>query len=122
MRRLLLVAVITATALPTLLLATAKSYDVVPYSNCVAQTTIAWSNVTQLYRNTLDSLTTVSVWVGDTLSSQLYKVEIKGSSRLCVGDFGWFARFFSVRFVVGSWSAPSDVGTLRPEAHTLAAG
>jgi hypothetical protein len=66
MRRLVLAAVIAATALPTLLSATSKSYDIVPYSNCVAQTTIAGSNVTQYYRNTLDSLVSASVWIGDT--------------------------------------------------------
>ena len=37
MRRLLLVAVIAATAMPTMLSATSKSYDVVPYSNCVGK-------------------------------------------------------------------------------------
>ena len=58
---------------------------------------------------------------GRLRSSNLVSV-LSGSSRLCVGDFGSFARFFSVRVVARSWSAPSNVSTLRPEAHTLAVG
>ena len=80
MRRLLLIAVIAATALPTLLSATSKSYDIVPYSNCVSQTNLTGTNRIQYVRNTLDSLVTASVWVGDTLSSQLYMVEIRDSA------------------------------------------
>ena len=80
MRRLLLMAVIAAIALPTSLSAASKSYDVVPYSNCVAQTTIAGTDVIQYYRNTLDSLVTVSVWIGDTFVSQPYNVVIVDSA------------------------------------------
>jgi hypothetical protein len=73
-------AVIAAIALPTSLSAASKSYDVVPYSNCVAQTTIAGTDVIQYYRNTLDSLVTVSVWIGDTFVSQPYNVVIVDSA------------------------------------------
>jgi hypothetical protein len=82
MRRLLLAAVIAATALPTLLSATTKSYDVVPYADCVAQTTLAPPNdkVTQYYRNTLDSITMVSFWVGDRGNGEAFNVEIWDSA------------------------------------------
>jgi hypothetical protein len=79
MRRLLL-AVITVIALPTLLSATAKSYDVVPYSNCVAQTTLAYTDVIQYYRNTLDSLITASVWIGDTFDTASFNIDIVDSA------------------------------------------
>ena len=80
MRRLLLLAVITVTALPTLLSATSKSYDVVPYSNCVAQTTIAYTDVIQYYRNTLDSIKMVSFWVGDKGDGEPFNVQVKDSA------------------------------------------
>ena len=82
MKRLMLVAVIAATALPTLLSAATKSYDVVPYRNCLAQTDTAWPNnkVSQYYRNTLDSLTRISVWVGDTINTDSFKVEVRDSA------------------------------------------
>jgi hypothetical protein len=58
-----------------------KAYDVVPFGNCVSEiVTVPNSGITQLYRNTLDSLVTASVWVGDTLSSQPYFVEIRDSA------------------------------------------
>ncbi len=65
MRRLLLTAVITATVLPTLISAASKCYDVVPYSNYVAQVNTANCYLTQSFRNTLDSLVTASVWIGN---------------------------------------------------------
>lgn len=82
MKRLMLVAVIAATALPTLLSAATKSYDVVPYRNCIAQTDTAWPNnrVTQYVRNTLDSLTRISFWVGDTVDTSSFKVEVRDSA------------------------------------------
>ena len=81
MRRLMLVAVMTAVALPTLLLATTKSYDVVPYKNCIAQTdSVAPNNkVSQYYRNTLDSLTAIWLWVGDTIDTGSFKIEVRDS-------------------------------------------
>jgi hypothetical protein len=81
MKRLMLVAVIAATALPAPLSAATKSYDVVPYRNCIAQTDTAWPNnrVSQYYRNTLDSLTFVWFWVGDTFQSDRFRVEIRDS-------------------------------------------
>ena len=58
-----------------------KSYDIVPYKGCVAQTGPAPYNVvTQFYRNTLDSLWKVSVWIGDTFGGGTYKVEVKDSA------------------------------------------
>ena len=80
MRRLLAVAVITVTALPTLLSATSKSYDVSPYANCVAQTTIAYTDVIQYYRNTLDSIKLVSFWVGDRGNGEPFNVQVKDSA------------------------------------------
>ncbi len=81
MKRLMLVAVIAATALATLLSAATKSYDVVPYRGCIAQTdSVAPNNkVSQYYRNTLDSLSVVSVWIGDTFTSDRFQVEIRDS-------------------------------------------
>jgi hypothetical protein len=80
MKRLLLLAVITAFVLPTLLSAASKSYDVVPYANCIAQTTISNSNVTQYYRNTLDSITMVSFWMGDRGDGAAFNVEVWDSA------------------------------------------
>ena len=81
MKRLMLVAVIAAIAVPTWLTALTKSYDVVPYADCVAQTIFAPPNskVTQFYRNTLDSLTSVSVSIGDTITDQPYAVWVYDS-------------------------------------------
>lgn len=59
---------------------TTKAYDVVPYGNCVAEiVTVPNGGVTQFCRNTLDSLTTASIWVGDTLSGQTYVVYVYDS-------------------------------------------
>jgi len=53
---------------------------VVPFGGCVAQTGAAPNNIViQYYRNTLDSLVTTSVWVGDTLTSHPYVVEVRDS-------------------------------------------
>jgi hypothetical protein len=56
-----------------------KAYDVVPFGGCVAQTTMTPNEVIQYYRNTLDSLSVVCVWIGDTLEGQPYQVVIKDS-------------------------------------------
>jgi len=63
----MLVAVMAALAVPTLLTATTKCYDVVPYKNFIAQTDTAPPNdkVSQYFRMTVDSVTEVSFWVGD---------------------------------------------------------
>jgi len=58
---------------------TSKAYDVVPYSNCVAETphnTPVW----QYYRNTLDSITQASVWIGDTIDTMWYNVDVVDSA------------------------------------------
>ena len=58
-----------------------KSYDVVPFGDCVAQIVTAPNGgITQYLRNTLDSLDTISVWVGDTLTSEAYVVEVRDSA------------------------------------------
>jgi len=57
---------------------TTKSYDIVPYKGCVAETP-RYTDVVQYYRNTLDELTRVSVWIGDTFTGGLYDVEILDS-------------------------------------------
>jgi hypothetical protein len=79
MRRLIM-AVITATVLPTLLSAASKSYDVVPYADCVAQTTIPHTDVVQYVRNTLDSLSAISVWIGDTFDTSSFNVIVVDSA------------------------------------------
>jgi len=80
MRQAALIAVLLATGFSTSTLAISKSYDVVPYGNCVAEiVTVPNGGVTQFVRNTLDSLVTASVWVGDTLSSQTYIVWVYDS-------------------------------------------
>jgi hypothetical protein len=80
MRQAALVAVLLAMGFSTSTLAISKSYDVVPYGNCVAEiVTVPNGGVTQFVRNTLDSLVTASVWVGDTLSSQPYVVYVYDS-------------------------------------------
>ncbi len=82
MKRLMLVAVIAAIAAPTWLTALTKSYDVVPYKNCIAQTDTAWPNnrVSQYYRNTLDELTRIDVWIGDTFSHSGFNVGVFDSA------------------------------------------
>ena len=60
-----------------------KSYDVVPYK-CRVGTAPGdpMHGVSQFYRNTLDSLSAVSVWIGDTFTSEPYKVEVLDSATL----------------------------------------
>jgi hypothetical protein len=59
--------------------ATTKSYDVVPYKNYIAVETLGTRGVTQYVRNTLDSLTCISFWVGDTVDTSSFKVEVRDS-------------------------------------------
>ncbi len=66
---------LTAVAFPL-----SKSYDVVPYRNCIGTQTPGYVGVSQFYRNTLDSLSAVSVWIGDTFDGGTYKVEVKDSA------------------------------------------
>ncbi len=80
MRRLFLIAVITAIVLPTLLSAASKSYDVSHYGNCVAEIVTSNGYVRQYYRNTLDSLVRISWWCGDTSGGGLYDVVVADSA------------------------------------------
>ena len=60
-----------------------KSYDVVPFGGCVAEiVTVSNNGITQYYRNTLDSLTLISWWCGDTFSGGLFDMggKIRGKS------------------------------------------
>lgn len=56
-----------------------KTYDVVPYRGCVAQTPLG-SNVTQYFRMTVDTLEVISLWVGDTVAPGIYKVVVRDSA------------------------------------------
>jgi len=93
MKRLMQMAVVIASALPTLLSATTKSYDVTPYRNCIGQTDTTPPNnkVTQYYRNTLDSITKVSVWIGDTFTGGRYSVEVKDGNTVIAGSYNVLA-------------------------------
>jgi hypothetical protein len=57
-----------------------KSYDVVPFGNCVAEIVTSNGVITQYYRNTLDSLTLISWWCGDTFSCGLFDAEVRDSA------------------------------------------
>ena len=55
-----------------------KSYDVVPYKCCIGTAPgDPLHGVTQYYRNTLDELTRVSVWVGDASDPAHFSVQVK---------------------------------------------
>jgi hypothetical protein len=58
---------------------TSKAYDVTVYSDCVAVTPPN-TPVVQHYRNTLDSLTAVSVWLGPASTTGSYQVEVYDSA------------------------------------------
>jgi len=60
--------------------ATSKSYDVVPYRDCIAVETLGTRGVTQYVRNTLDSLSAISVWIGDTFDTSSFNVEVRDSA------------------------------------------
>jgi hypothetical protein len=66
---------LTAVAFPL-----SKAYDVVPFRNYIGTQTQGAVGVTQYYRNTLDSLTRISVWVGDTVNPDSFKVEVRDSA------------------------------------------
>jgi hypothetical protein len=65
---------------PVAVFATSKAYDVVPYGDGVAIQTSGGVGVTQYYRNTLDSLTAVSVWLGPAIASGSYDVVVYDSA------------------------------------------
>jgi hypothetical protein len=59
----------------------AKAYEVTPFGNNVAEiVTSPNGGITQYYRNTLDSLTRISWWCGDTFGGGLYKVVVADSA------------------------------------------
>lgn len=55
-----------------------KMYDVVPFRNCIGTQSQGALGVSQYVRNTLDSLSRVSVWVCDS-DTHRYLVEILDS-------------------------------------------
>jgi len=69
-----LLALLVAVALPL-----SKAYDVVPYKNFIGTQPQGRVGVTQYYRNTLDDITRVSVWVGDASNPAVFDVQIKDS-------------------------------------------
>jgi hypothetical protein len=74
-RALVLLLAVVAVALPL-----SKSYDVVPYKDNIGTAPgDAAHGVSQYVRNTLDSLTFVWFWVGDTFKSDRFRVEIRDS-------------------------------------------
>ena len=80
MRQAALIAVLLASGF-SVVLATSKSYDVVPYGGSVAEiATSPNSGVAQYYRNTLDSLTRISWWCGDTFSGGLFNAVVADSA------------------------------------------
>ena len=58
---------------------TSKAYDIVPYKGCVSQAP-AYVNVSQYYRNTLDSITMISFWMGDRGNGEAFNVEVRDSA------------------------------------------
>jgi hypothetical protein len=64
-----------------------KTYEVVPCSNYIARAG-EYEPVTQYFRNTVDSLTAVWVWVGDTVDSRM----VAGSWLLVGGRVGGTAK------------------------------
>ncbi|HTW92356.1 MAG TPA: FlgD immunoglobulin-like domain containing protein [bacterium] len=79
MRQAALVAVLLASGF-SIALGISKSYDVVPFGNCVAEiAAVPNGGITQYYRNTLDSLTHISWWCGDTFSGGLFNVVVADS-------------------------------------------
>jgi len=59
-----------------------KQYEIVPYRNCISSAPGAPPyGISQSFINVVDdSLTKVSVWIGDTFTSEPYKVEVKDSA------------------------------------------
>ena len=80
MRQAVLVAVLFILG-SSLAFGISKSYDVVPFGGCVAEiVTSPNSGITQYYRNTLDSITMVSFWVGDRGNGEAFDVEVRDSA------------------------------------------
>jgi hypothetical protein len=73
-------AVVLLLAVVTVALPLSKSYDVVPYADYIG-TAPGWSQygVSQYYRNTLDSITMVSFWVGDTIDTTRFNIRVVDS-------------------------------------------
>jgi hypothetical protein len=82
-RTAVLLLAVAAVALPL-----SKSYDVVPYKNCIGTAPGgAQFGVSQYLRNTLDEITRVSVWIGDTFEGGTYSVEVKDSNTVVAGSY-----------------------------------
>jgi hypothetical protein len=79
MRQAALIAVLLALGFSAAL-GISKSYDVVPWGNCVAEIVTSNGEISQYYRNTLDSLVRISWWCGDTFSGGLFNVEVRDSA------------------------------------------
>lgn len=74
----LIAAVVLVLLGPAVVSGYTKAYDVVPFRNCVA-TAPPDAEVSQYLRNTLDSLSAVSVWIGDTVDTSSYNVDVYDS-------------------------------------------
>ncbi len=65
--------------MPALVMAATKMYDVVPYRNCVAQARPD-EEISQSFINVVDSLTVISVWVGDAGdTSKHFEIQVRDS-------------------------------------------
>ncbi len=57
--------------------AATKCYDVVPYQNCIGVQEDGEVGISQSYTNVLDSLTMVSIWVGDKGNGEAFDVLVQ---------------------------------------------
>ena len=57
-----------------------KAYSVVPYRGCIGILTSGRDGVSQYVRNTLDSITQVSFWVGDTIDTSKFNILVEDSA------------------------------------------
>jgi hypothetical protein len=57
-----------------------KAYDVVPFKDNIGVQPFGQIGVSQYYRNTLDSITMVSFWVGDTVDNSGFNIRVEDSA------------------------------------------
>jgi len=79
--------VLMALAMPAILLAVTKVYDVTPFRNCIGETDSVPPNnkVSQSFINVVDdSLTVISLWVGDRGNGEAFSVVIKDEDEVTV--------------------------------------
>ena len=102
-RTAVLLLAVAAVALPL-----SKSYDVVPYKNCIGTAPGgAQFGVSRYYRNTLDDITRISVWIGETYVGARYSVEVKDGNTIVAGSYdvpalklwGWLDFNFDTNYV-----------------------